>query len=60
MVSALQMVLEEPGARGVKVMAALLATAAESIVPAIALQALLGGDGKPEKFATAATTAWFM
>lgn len=56
-VSALQAVTAEPGARGVNVMVALLATAAELMVPAIALQALLGGDGNPEKLATAATTA---
>ena len=59
-VSALQMVGLLPGARGAKEMVAPLETAAESIVPVIELQALFGADGKPEKLATAATTAWFM
>ena len=60
LVSAWQVVLAAPGSRGVKVIAAPLSTAAESMVPVIELQALLAGPGKPEKLLTTATIAWFM
>ena len=57
---ALQMVLAVPGARGLKVMLALVETAAELMVPVIEPQASLEGAGKPEKLVVTATIAWFM